>query len=44
MTELLEHPVAAEPKTIEKVAIVVSKGSLEDRAVQASELTCRHQS
>jgi peroxiredoxin family protein len=29
MTELLEAPVAAEPKTIEKVAIVVSKGSLE---------------
>jgi len=31
MTELLEHPTAAatEPKTIEKVAIVVSKGSLE---------------
>jgi len=31
MTELLEHPktVATEPQTIEKVAIVVSKGSLE---------------
>src|SRR6478752_7315590 len=31
MTELLEHPRAAtvEPKTIEKVSIVVSKGSLE---------------
>ena len=31
MTELLEHPHAApaEPATIEKVAIVVSKGSLE---------------
>jgi peroxiredoxin family protein len=31
MTELLEHlsPVESEPKTIEKVAIVVSKGSLE---------------
>jgi peroxiredoxin family protein len=31
MTELLEHPHidATEPKTIEKVAIVVSKGSLE---------------
>jgi peroxiredoxin family protein len=31
MTELLEYPLAvkAEPKTIEKVAIVVSKGSLE---------------
>jgi peroxiredoxin family protein len=31
MTELLEHlqPQAAEPKTIEKVAIVISKGSLE---------------
>ena len=31
MTELLEHPqtAATEPKTIEKVAIVVSKGSLE---------------
>ena len=31
MTELLAHPQAAlpEPKTIEKVAIVVSKGSLE---------------
>src|SRR5947207_11371929 len=31
MTELLEHPQTApiEPKTIEKVAIVVSKGSLE---------------
>jgi peroxiredoxin family protein len=31
MTELLEHPVlhAEERKTIEKVAIVVSKGSLE---------------
>jgi peroxiredoxin family protein len=31
MTELLEHPelVLAEPKTIEKVSIVVSKGSLE---------------
>jgi peroxiredoxin family protein len=31
MTELLEHPqtISAEPKTIEKVAIVVSKGSLE---------------
>ena len=31
MTELLEHPVTTpvEPKTIEKVAIVVSKGSLE---------------
>jgi peroxiredoxin family protein len=31
MTELLEQPqtTAAEPKTIEKVAIVISKGSLE---------------
>ena len=29
MTETLEHPVLAEPKTIEKVAIVISKGSLE---------------
>jgi peroxiredoxin family protein len=31
MTELLEHPqtIKAEPKTIEKVAIVISKGSLE---------------
>jgi len=31
MTELLEHPqtAATEPTTIEKVAIVVSKGSLE---------------
>ncbi|HKO75319.1 MAG TPA: DsrE/DsrF/DrsH-like family protein [Gaiellaceae bacterium] len=31
MTELLEHPqaVTPEPRTIEKVAIVVSKGSLE---------------
>jgi peroxiredoxin family protein len=31
MTELLEHPqlLPAEPKTIEKVSIVVSKGSLE---------------
>ena len=30
MTELLEHPVLAEPKqTIEKVAVVCSKGSLE---------------
>ena len=29
MTELLDHPVLAEPKTIEKVAIVISKGSLE---------------
>ena len=29
MTELLEAPVVAEPKTIEKVAIVVSHGSLE---------------
>ena len=31
MTELLEHPelTETEPKTIEKVAIVVSKGSLE---------------
>jgi peroxiredoxin family protein len=31
MTELLEHPktAAAEPETIEKVAIVISKGSLE---------------
>ena len=31
MTELLEHPQAAptEPDTIEKVAIVISKGSLE---------------
>lgn len=31
MTELLEHPqlIPAEPKTIEKVAVVVSKGSLE---------------
>jgi peroxiredoxin family protein len=29
MTELLEAPVAAEPKTIEKVSIVISKGSLE---------------
>ena len=29
MTEMLEAPVAAEPKTIEKVSIVISKGSLE---------------
>jgi len=29
MTELLEHPVLSEPKTIEKVAVVCSKGSLE---------------
>jgi peroxiredoxin family protein len=31
MTELLEHPqtITAEPETIEKVSIVVSKGSLE---------------
>ena len=31
MTELLQHPqtITGEPKTIEKVAIVVSKGSLE---------------
>jgi peroxiredoxin family protein len=31
MTELLEHPlpVTAEPQTIEKVSIVISKGSLE---------------
>jgi peroxiredoxin family protein len=29
MTELLERPVLAEPKTIEKVAVVCSKGSLE---------------
>lgn len=31
MTELLEHPdvVASEPATIEKVSIVISKGSLE---------------
>jgi peroxiredoxin family protein len=31
MTELLEQPttIASEPKTIEKVAIVISKGSLE---------------
>ncbi len=29
MTELLEQPAAVEPKTIEKVAIVISKGSLE---------------
>ena len=31
MTELLEHPqlATAEPKTIEKVSIVISKGSLE---------------
>jgi peroxiredoxin family protein len=31
MTQLLEHPqpVTGEPKTIEKVAIVISKGSLE---------------
>ena len=29
MTQLLEDPVIAEPKTIEKVAIVISKGSLE---------------
>ena len=31
MTELLEHPQtnAAEPQTIEKVSIVISKGSLE---------------
>jgi peroxiredoxin family protein len=31
MTELLEHPqlMPAEPETIEKVAIVISKGSLE---------------
>jgi peroxiredoxin family protein len=31
MTELLEHPqlMPAEPKTIEKVSIVISKGSLE---------------
>ena len=32
MTQLLEHPqtAPAEPKTIEKVAIVISKGSLEE--------------
>ena len=32
MTELLEHPevLLAEPDTIEKVSIVISKGSLED--------------
>jgi peroxiredoxin family protein len=29
MTELLEQPLVAEPKTIERVAIIVSKGSLE---------------
>jgi peroxiredoxin family protein len=29
MTTTIEEPVLAEPKTIEKVAIVVSKGSLE---------------
>ena len=31
MTELLEQPttIASEPETIEKVAIVISKGSLE---------------
>ena len=29
MTELLERPVVDEPKTIEKVAVVCSKGSLE---------------
>ena len=29
MTELLDAPVGSEPKTIEKVAIVVSHGSLE---------------
>ena len=29
MTQLLEEPIVAEPKTIEKVAIVCSKGSLE---------------
>ncbi len=29
MSELLEQPAATEPKTIEKVAIVCSKGSLE---------------
>ncbi len=29
MTQLLDHPAAVERKTIEKVAIVVSKGSLE---------------
>jgi peroxiredoxin family protein len=29
MTELLEQPVRAEPETIEKVAIIASKGSLE---------------
>ena len=29
MTELLDQALAAEPKTIEKVAIVISKGSLE---------------
>jgi peroxiredoxin family protein len=31
MTELLEHPqtISTEPQTIEKVAIVISKGSLE---------------
>jgi peroxiredoxin family protein len=31
MTELLEHPqtISAEPKTIEKISIVISKGSLE---------------
>ena len=31
MTELLEHPEVAlpEPKTIEKVSVVISKGSLE---------------
>ncbi len=29
MTELLEQPALEQPKTIEKVAVVVSKGSLE---------------
>jgi peroxiredoxin family protein len=29
MTELLEHRTSAEPETIDKVSIVVSKGSLE---------------
>ena len=29
MSQLLEQPVSVEPRTIEKVAIVVSKGSLE---------------
>jgi len=29
MTQMLEEPLLTEPKTIEKVAIVISKGSLE---------------